>query len=232
MTIKGILFDKDGTLIDFAATWVPAYLAAVDRVAQWAGRREAAQRLLEIGGYDPRTALCQPGSVLACGTAGEIAILWSQFFDLAESGPVESLIVDTFSPFAAHPVPVTDLPPLLERLAARGLSLGVATSDNEALAHRALNALGASKFMDFVCGYDSGFGVKPGPGMVNGFCGHCGIDPGQVLVVGDSTHDLHMGRNAGAGLTVGVLSGTSPREVLEALADHVLADVSGLETLL
>ena len=26
--IHGILFDKDGTLLDFCATWIPAYRAA------------------------------------------------------------------------------------------------------------------------------------------------------------------------------------------------------------
>ena len=42
--------------------------------------------------------------------------------------------------------------------------------------------------------------------MVLGFCEAVEVAPGEVAVVGDAVHDLAMGRAAGVGLTVGVLS--------------------------
>ena len=47
-------------------------------------------------------------------------------------------------------------------------------------------------------------------------------------MVGDAVHDLAMGRAAGVGLTVGVLSGTSAREDLEACADLILPSINAL----
>jgi phosphoglycolate phosphatase len=51
-------------------------------------------------------------------------------------------------------------------------------------------------------------------------------------MVGDNLHDLEMGRRAGAGLVVGVLTGNSGRGELATCADHVLDSIEQLEALL
>ena len=76
--------------------------------------------------------------------------------------------------------------------------------------------------------FDSGHGVKPEAGMVLAFCEQTGLSADTVVVVGDNRHDIEMGRNANAGLCVGVLTGTSTRADLESIADIVLDDISGL----
>ena len=64
--------------------------------------------------------------------------------------------------------------------------------------------------------------------MVLAFCAHMSLAAGSVVVVGDNRPDIEMGRNAGAGLCVGVLTGTSSRADLEAIADLVLDDIAAL----
>ena len=113
-----------------------------------------------------------------------------------------------------------------------GLALGVATQDSHAGAQGSLAPFGVLEQLDFVAGYDSGHGTKPGPGMVQGFCAATGLRPGDIVVVGDNLHDLHMGRSAGAALVIGVLTGTSAADDLAADADHVLDDIDALEALL
>jgi phosphoglycolate phosphatase len=52
-----------------------------------------------------------------------------------------------------------------------------------------------------------------------------------MAVVGDSVHDLAMGRAAGAGLVIGFVGGGGVRELLAPTADHVierLEDLAGL----
>jgi phosphoglycolate phosphatase len=46
--------------------------------------------------------------------------------------------------------------------------------------------------------------------------------------VGDTSADLQMGRAAGAGMVIGVLSGAGPAEVLAPYADHLLASIADL----
>jgi phosphoglycolate phosphatase len=43
---------------------------------------------------------------------------------------------------------------------------------------------------------------------------------------------MHMGRAAGAGMVVGVLTGAGTREILEPHCDHVIEDVFALESIL
>ena len=47
----------------------------------------------------------------------------------------------------------------------------------------------------------------------------------EVIVVGDNRHDIEMGKNARAGLCIGVLTGASTRDELEEIADLVLDDI-------
>ena len=69
-SIRGVLFDKDGTLIDFFQTWAPAYEAVALRLA--GGDAVLAERLLTLGGRDPATRCFKPDSALAAGTNAEI----------------------------------------------------------------------------------------------------------------------------------------------------------------
>ena len=123
---------------------------------------------------------------------------------------------------------IDDLNGFFDTLRQRGLKLGVATMDDEASAVKTLQTMGCLDRFDFVCGADSGFGVKPEPGMVEAFCRHCDLSVEQTAMVGDSPRDLKMGRNAGVGLTVGVLTGTTGSAALAENADHIYENISGM----
>ena len=68
--------------------------------------------------------------------------------------------------------------------------------------------------------------------MVLAFCRACGLAPHEVMVVGDTPHDMHMARATGAAKAVAVTSGAAGPELLAGLADHVIDDISGLLALL
>lgn len=233
--IRGILFDKDGTLFDYYRTWVPVNRASALAAAE--GDAVLAGRLLLLGGHDPVTDRIAPGSLLAAGITDEIAALWAPELPAASPWREVTALIELLDGIfeeqgATHAAPVTDLAALFGRLKARSLSLGIATNDGEAAAAATIARFGLAGHLDFLAGYDSGHGHKPGPGMVHAFCAATALSPATVCVVGDNLHDLEMGRGAGAGLLVGVLTGSSPAEVLEPHADLVLDSIEALEKVL
>ena len=235
MTYKGIVFDKDGTLIDFNATWLPVYRYATLEFAK--NNQLLADELLIQHGYDPAARRFFGGSLLAAGNTDEIAQAWlKQLTDVTDESKIKTMSARLDQIFqqqgALSATPVQGLKATLQHLRGAGMKLGVATSDSYQGIHNTLQSFDVISEFEFLCGYDSGHGVKPEAGMVLAFCRAMSLDPAEVIVVGDNCHDMEMGKKATVGFCVGVLTGTSTRDELEVLADVVFDDISELVQLI
>ncbi len=225
MEIAGILFDKDGTLFDFEASWTGWVHALVRELSGGApDRMEALAGALR---FDLGRGRLRPDSPVIAGTVQEIC---AAIAPVLPGLPAEALVRRLDAAAAATPmVPAVPLGPLLSGLRGRGLRLGVATNATAAEAAAHLEAAGIAAAFDFVAGFDSGHGAKPGPGMCHAFAEAMGLEPASVLMVGDSLHDLHAGRAAGMGV-VAVLTGLATEADLAPHADAVLPDIGHLPT--
>ncbi len=228
MKIRGILFDKDGTLLDYWKTWVP-----INRtIAMFAtgGDARLAAALLRAGGHDPETDAVTPGTVLAAGSHDEIAEVFARVLRERTPRGLAAHIERLFREGGAkHSVLIGGVADVLRQLKARGMKLGVATNDSIGGLDASLAPHGLLDEFMFLAGCDSGHGAKPEPGMALAFCKAAGMRPEEVAIVGDAVHDLEMGRRAGLGLKVGVTTGTSPRADL---APHADVGLEGLGELL
>lgn len=221
--VRGVVFDKDGTLFDFGTTWETWAGAFLLRVTQ--GDTDRARDVGRTIGFDLDARRFQQDSVVIAGTAGEVAeALLPHFPDLDAAAMLHLLNTEAQAAPQSEAVPLT---PFLTELRARGLSLGVATNDAETPARAHLEAAGVTGHFDFIAGFDSGFGGKPAPGQLLGFCEAVGLAPEAVVMVGDSLHDLRAGRAAGM-RTVGVLTGMAPAETLAPFADAVFDTIGDL----
>lgn len=225
--IKGILFDKDGTLVDFNATWLGvADFMAMDAAG---GDRWKADRLLAAAGFDFATKRFKPDSIFASGSNMDVVELWFPRL----SNEDQMLAVSRFNEITAvqGSAMAVALPGVVESLRAlhkRAYRLGVATNDSTSGAEKTLATLGVAQLFDAAFGYDAVANSKPAPDTVVAFCDLTGLKPGEIAMVGDNRHDLEMARAGGCGLAVGVLSGTGTRDSLAPMADVVLDSVADL----
>lgn len=221
--VAGIIFDKDGTLFDFTASWGAATAALLDDLAQ--GDAALAARLAAAVGYDPAARRFAQDSPVIAHTNAEVAAVLLPHLPGAR---VETVLARMAVLGATAPmVPAVPLAPLLGRLKGAGLRLGLATNDAETVARRHLDAAGVASAFDFVAGFDSGWGGKPAPGMLLAFAAAFGLAPASVAMVGDSRHDLQAARAAGM-RPLAVLTGPARAEDLAPEAEAVLPDIGHL----
>lgn len=232
-----MIFDKDGTLIEFHSLWVPVVRARARFIVEEAkanGTLEPA--LLRAFGYDPDSGRIDPRGPLALAPRNETSVIGATV--LYGAGlPWEDAMAAVRRAYrradeAVDPVrdarALPDLGPTLARLRAAGARLAVATTDTTTQARRGLEALGVAGLFDTIVGADAVSLTKPHPEMVLQLCERLRVAPGEAVVVGDGVADMLMAREAGVALAIGVVTGITPEPDLRAHADVVIGSLSEL----
>lgn len=229
-----VIFDKDGTIIDFPSLWVPVVRARARFIVEEAGvARDVEPALLLAFGFDPERERIDPRGPLVIAPRNETTVIGATL--LYRAGvPWEDALAAVRRAYrradeavdpgrVARPVPGAE--PTLRRLRAAGARLAVGTTDTTAQALRGLGGLGVVDLFDAVLGADQVGRSKPHPEMVHRLCEATGVPAVETVVVGDAVADLLMGREAGVALTVGVLTGVTPAAELGPHADVVVASL-------
>lgn len=226
-----IIFDKDGTLIDFDSMWAPWIIDLASRL-EAATQTELRASLYNAFGFDPEANHVLPEGKLAITP---MALLYGLTIEvLTQTGLTVSQAEDAVAQawFIPDPValaqPVTHLPTLFSALRALGLKIAIATTDDRTPTLTTLQGFGVTDLVDTLVCADDGIPVKPAPDMILTICQRLNVEPGQTIMVGDALADLQMGRAAGTGLVVGVLTGVSPAATLSPQADVILNSIAGL----
>ena len=202
--VKGLLFDKDGTLLDLHGTW-GAVLNDLIWYSAGDGEQRVAEDLAKIGGFNLETQKFTADSQLAQGDWGSIFEAWQE-----RLGPEQGRRMVTFleemrtGQRSRASVALGVIRPTMQTLAEAGYVLGIATNDSEAAARRDMEDLNITEFCTVIYGHDS-HGSKPGPEMMQAFSAQTGLTPAQVSMVGDTMTDLNFARNAQAHSCIGVI---------------------------
>ncbi|MBI5290332.1 MAG: HAD family hydrolase [Chloroflexi bacterium] len=226
-----VIFDKDGTLIDFDAMWGEWVVNLAGRLTRLTGRRTEGP-LFAAMGYDAATKRVlaeQPLAVAHMSALYELTIeaVAATGLTLGEARSAVARGWDVPDPVTLAR-PLADLPALFGALRQHGLKIAIATSDDRAPTEATAANLGVAAMVDAMVCADDGLPAKPAPDAALALCRRLGVSPAQAAMVGDSLADLRMGRAAGVGLLVGVSSGLSDAEALRAEADVVLGSVAEL----
>jgi len=228
--IAAILFDKDGNLVDFDATFGPAGYGLLDHLSN--GDAVLMQRLAAALDYDLEPRLFRHTSPFAAEPTPIYGAILADILGCRDRVRLFQQIDATLEALALHWVtPIGDPQKVLGSLAAAGLELGIATNDAEHIARQQAERPGLRPFLRFYAGYvrtTVASLVREWPWHLPAISGH---PPSRIALVGDSRHDMLAARAAGC-RAIAVLSGPASRAALSLDADHVIDQIGDLPALL
>ncbi|MDP4145805.1 MAG: HAD family hydrolase [Bacillota bacterium] len=233
--IKGILFDKDGTLLDFNSMWVPVAQGLIEELLYDLGigeEQNMRKKLLKSIGVSGDKV--EPMGTLAWGTVRDVAnqlkaALEEENVDKSLLKNIEAVIEIKISRLSREKSslirPIGDLVKLFHKLKALGIRIGLATSDTYESARLCLKILKIEEYFDFVGADDGILKSKPNPDLLYKFCEVCNLKPHEVAVVGDTEVDIALANNGNAALAIAVLSGANGINSVSRKADFILNSI-------
>lgn len=236
--VKGILFDKDGTLIDFFELWLGAAKWAIPRMMEENSLSEDLENyILEtIGvkkGYvDPAGALAyKPYSDIA----EDICIALNRKGIQIEKQQIREQLERLFSEYAQSDKAVyketANLQRLMKELKARQIKIGLATVDTITSAESCLRKLNIIEYFDYIGADDGEKKPKPEKDMFQEFEKQYHLHSDEIMIVGDTFNDIVFAERCG-GIPVAVLSGVSSKQDFKEYPDYILRSVGEIPTLL
>jgi len=239
---KMIVFDKDGTLGDCTASlrsWAHHMTKRLSNelaLFKTTQQVEADVRAFHLAlGWDPLMDNVVPSAPLAAGTweeQVETAQIYFNGFGIDSSKA--RLWHEEMGDLHSSDSPVIDnLKDMILECRKEKLLVSICTSDDRRATDKAILSWGLTDLIDLsICGNEV-TQSKPSAQPLQILCEKMGIHPSECIVVGDTTSDTCMARNAGAGLCIGVLTGSGTTDqLLMTGADIVLPHVGYIPKLL
>lgn len=207
---KSIIFDFDGTLADSHRGIVTAYQETFKRLGLEIPSEEFITSTIGLTLEDGFKAMDRK---LTDEDACRAANLYRKIF-----------------PEIAYPM-ITAFPGVVEILSGlyeQGYLMAVASSRSHVSLEDLAEQVGVARFFRALFGAEDVENHKPAPDMVKLVLDRFGLDPDEVLVVGDANYDLMMGQGAGCHVC-GISWGNQSREQLEAVhPDYVIDSIDEL----
>lgn len=209
--MEWILFDKDGTLIEFDKSWEKIGIRLVDKLLDTfpVHDKEVAHR--QLGILDDKIV---PDSVMGSGSLGEMI---KSFDDVTGQDTSEwtrntsQELVDSREPENHWIDGVYDT---IVALRQDVYKIGIVTSDTNKGVTQFLEATQSKDLFDLVISTETHAEEKPSPKVLDPLFEAYDVKPEQVVIVGDTANDMKTAINAHLGLSIGVLTGIAKREEL------------------
>jgi len=209
MTIKALLFDFDGTLLDTNELIIQTFMHVFDE--KFPGQYTKADCIPLIG-----PSLRQTFERLTPNEADEMIAKYRAWNE------------------AHHDELVTEFDGVVEglqQLHAMGIRLVIVSSKVHANIVKGLNLLGVTDLFEYIVGADDVEHVKPHPEPIEKALNYLQLSKDEVIMIGDNSHDIEGGKNAGV-KTAGVSWTIRGEAYLQTFnPDYMLKKMSDLITI-
>ena len=232
--LKGIIFDKDGTLFDYGEVWGPLLSRAVSKGLSNASLSEERKGrcmndFMKILGVDENGNTYPDGIIfrhdkkitatfrvlslclryrLSPFMVGHAMFAFMKKSDLGLEERIENM-------------EFPGVREVFEEAYGRGYILGIVTNDTADSTRIFLDKMGISQYISFIRTKDNSAHQKPNPATIREFCEEKGLESAEVAIVGDTIVDMEFAHLGKAGYAVAVLTGSGDVEGLEKHADAV-----------
>ena len=222
MKIKGIIFDKDGTLFDIQRSWSEWAKVFITNFSK--KHDLVIPNLANAIDFDLDSNKFFKESIFVHGSVDEvIEAIFRRFPQLTKKTIHRGLFENSSD---AKQIPLADLHKLFSNLPA--ITFGLVTNDSENNAVNHLKQHNLIQYFDMIIGYDSGYGAKPGSGQLEAFLRKTNLLSQEVLMIGDSTYDL-VAANKINMPCLGVLSGTANKNDLSPHTPFLIDSINDLD---
>ena len=229
--IRMVIFDKDGTLMDFDAFWVTVSRAAVPDILQSLALDQAHTEplLAAMGVHDGTTDV---RGVLSWGTYSQMGgVMHDALVAAGAECDREEVIRLTEEMYHRHAEEgivrpaCEDIKGTLREHIRCGRSLAVVTTDGPRMTRKCLLDMDIGHYFSAVCTDDGVLPPKPDPLCIEVICEQFGFTKEEIVMVGDTMTDIRFARNGGIRV-IGVAKTEENRAYLAAEADAVVEDIS------
>lgn len=243
--IKAVIFDKDGTLVDFVSFWYKVVNLRLKYIIKQVSCMLENKRF-DFTNFKKRIHYIY-GTELVGKVRADAMLTLSSRYDSAIGNA--TILYETLQPYgldwtkcrkivfdsfdmADKMILESDLKiipgtiELIRDLYNSGIKIGIASTDEFDNINKFINNFGLGKYIKYIIGADKVKNPKPYPDMINILCSQMNVKPEEVIMVGDGLNDMKMGKLAGVKASVGVLTGLESKENLNKIADFVLDSIS------
>lgn len=230
MDYKVIIFDKDGTLLDFDTFWLAVSDGALEEIISISGVSASKDELLRVMGVE--NGVTDINGILCRGTYAQMgeaiySVLASKGCGLS-LGDVTELTKNAYhSNFSKGKVAPTceNIKEALTKLRDMGCILAVITTDDSNTTEKCLRELGITEFFDTILCDDGINPPKPDPFGISVIKEKYNVSESQILMVGDTITDM-MFAKAGGVDAIGVGKSDAAKAILKSYTDRVYDDIS------
>ncbi len=234
MQTKAVVFDKDGTLLDFEALWIPVAVAATRQIfSELNIHNIPLEEILAALGIEGDFASIT--GALCYGTyedmAQKMAPVFQKYGHTCNIAALAELSARAYlhnmSAGELRPT-CPELPKILRDLKQAGIVVALVTSDAPDLTRKCLQGLGILEYFDVLYTDDGTHPPKPDPYCINDLCAKYGFSKEQVVMVGDTLTDMQFSKNAGV-RGIGLANTVENKAILFSATDTVLHDLNYLQ---
>ena len=234
MGIKGIIFDKDGTLFDYGKVWGPVVRDAIYSGLQSISipddkKKECAYAFMRVLGVDAEGNTYPDGIIfrhdrLIAAFFRVLAVTLHYHINPVKVGMLFRIFLSKDEKGIAKRISTMEFPgvaDVFQEADRRGYRMGIVTNDSTVSTKLFLDRMGISQYIVFLRTKDSHVKAKPNPEALREFCQENGLESSEVAIIGDTLVDMEFAHQGKAGYRIAVLTGSGDIERLTKNADAV-----------